>query len=282
MLNDDAFRHLLHVLDRPWTGFRKVRKGVKKRLRRHMQSLGCSTVEQYLRHLQRQPAAMAACHMHLRVTISRFYRDRQLWQCLQHQLLPELVNRFSGPLHCWSAGCACGEEPYTLAMIGEAMDPVALLDLLATDADETCLQRARRGCYPPSSMKEVPADMQAAYFQPQRGGRRMCVRRDRLPLIRWQRHDLLDPLPEPGPFHLILLRNNLLTYYQGASLRAALERIVAGLVAGGFLVIGAREQLPPATAGLTTVPSSPWVYRRKACHRTGDASGAPSVDDSSA
>ena len=78
MLSDTEFRSLLEHLNRPWAGYRKVRKGVKQRVRRHMQNLACSTVEQYLVQLARQPAEMAACEECLRVTISRFFRDRLL------------------------------------------------------------------------------------------------------------------------------------------------------------------------------------------------------------
>jgi len=261
MLSDSEFRILLDRLDRPWAGFRKVRKGVKKRLRRHMQTLGCSTVEQYIQHLQRQPGALAVCQEGLRVTISRFYRDRALWQSLQTQILPDLVRRFPDPIRIWSAGCACGEEPYSLAMVWNEMESSARLDLLATDADSTCLDRARAGRYPPSSLKEVPSGLQEQYFRSQKGGRQWIIRHDRLPPIHWHRHDFLDSLPEPGLFQLILLRNNLLTYYRGSTLRTALAQILARLSPGGGLVIGSHEHLPPGKTPLIRTHSCPWLYR---------------------
>jgi chemotaxis methyl-accepting protein methylase len=104
MLSDTEFRQLLEHLDRPWAGFRKVRKGVKKRIRRHMAESGCSTIEQYLRILTRHPGAQTALEQCLRVTISRFFRDRQLWQAIGERILPDLVNWFSPPIRIWSAG----------------------------------------------------------------------------------------------------------------------------------------------------------------------------------
>jgi chemotaxis protein methyltransferase CheR len=164
MLSDNEFGLLLEHLNRPWAGFRKVRKGVKKRLRRHMTETGCSTLEQYLTRMDRQPEVRADCERCLRVTISRFFRDRQLWQALKADVLPRLVSRFPSPLRIWSAGCAGGEEPYSLAMVWNAAALNKKPYLLATDAGEDCLQRARAGSYGPGSLKEVPAAMVSTYF----------------------------------------------------------------------------------------------------------------------
>ncbi len=74
-------------------------------------------------------------------------------------------------------------------------------------------------------------------------------------------HDLLDPLPDGGPFHMILLRNNLLTYYQGPDLQAAFTRVVAILSPGGWLVTGAHERLPVSAFKLIMDKGCPWVFR---------------------
>jgi chemotaxis methyl-accepting protein methylase len=260
MLSDKEFGILLDRLNRPWAGYRKVRKGVKKRLRRHMLSIGCSTIEQYIEQLNRQPEAKRACEACLRVTISRFFRDHQLWQTMQTRILPSLLRQFEPPLRAWSAGCAGGEEPYTLAMVHcEAVIP-AKLNLLATDASGHCLERARIGIYTRNSLKELPDHLREKYFQSQKGGRQFHLQSHRLPPVRWQRHDLLDAPPEPGPFGLILLRNNLLTYYRGAKRDTALKGIISCLAAGGCLVTGSHEHLPASASVLTRDPQCPWVH----------------------
>ncbi|NIM62580.1 MAG: chemotaxis protein CheR, partial [Acidobacteria bacterium] len=86
-----------------------------------------------------------------RITVSRFYRDRAVWDHLGEVVLPDLA-RHAGrcgdaELRCWSVGCASGEEPYTLAMIGAAAS--VPLRILAGEADEHLLDRARRGVYDP-------------------------------------------------------------------------------------------------------------------------------------
>ena len=177
MLDDNAFRLLLKHFDRPWAGYRKVRKGVKKRLRHHMQSLGCKTIEAYLVKLQELPDERQVCEQCLLVTISRFFRDRELWRDLKARLLPSLVEICDAPLRIWSAGCACGEEPYSLAMVLASLDGAPPATLLATDIQTICLDRAREGIYNPGSLKEVPDELLQVYFDRLQGGRCFRIKR---------------------------------------------------------------------------------------------------------
>lgn len=262
MLGDNEFRQLLMYLDRPWAGYRKVRKGVKKRLRHHMQALGCKTIEAYLVELQHLPDERRVCEQHLLVTISRFFRDRQLWHDLKTRLLPGLLERCAPPIRIWSAGCACGEEPYSLAMVLEDLDPPPTVELLATDIQTVCLDRARQGVYNQSSLKEVPEQLRRTYFESLRGGRRFRIKCHRLPPVRWLQHHLLDP-PPTGPFHMILLRYNLLTYYQGPRLKSAFDRILGVLAPGGCLVVGSHEKPPRTRFRLERDEHCPWAYRRE-------------------
>lgn len=260
MLSDRDFFNLLEYLNRPWAGFRKVRKGVKKRVRRHMAELECSTVEQYVMRLSKQPHARAGCEACLRVTISRFFRDRQLWQALKARILPDLVRRFSSSLRIWSVGCACGEEAYSMAMVWSELNYPLNLHLVATDVGSDCLQRARAGIYGRSNLREVPDELRTRYFETRKGGKQFIVRTHLLPPIQWQVHDLLGQPPEENPFHLILLRNNLLTYYRGAELQAAFTRILSCLAPGGCLAIGAHEHLPRSNYPLIQDTGCPWIF----------------------
>jgi len=260
MFTDEQFRILLAYLDRPWDGFRKVRRGVKKRVRRHMEELGCTTMDSYIREMERRPEVRAECERRLMVTISRFFRDRQLWQVLKERLLPDLANRCQAPIRIWSAGCACGEEPYSLAMVWNSLPDSPALQLLATDADVQCLHRAQAGVYGRSSLREVPDDIRTLFFDPKRGGRQFQIKPRLLTPIFWRRHQLIDRPPQ-GPFHAILLRNNLLTYHQGPPLQAAFERILTVLTPGGYLVVGSHEKPPISSFALMRDEKCPWVYQ---------------------
>lgn len=262
MLDDHDFRLLLDHLDRPWSGYRKIRKGVKKRVRRHMTQLSCTTIQDYLHRIDRYPSAWVQCQDHLTVTISRFFRDRQLWDNLQERILPDLILRFSEKLHAWSAGCANGEEPYSLSMVAavvsETVSGMKPIQILATDADTTCLQRAREGRFPESSLKELPEVFKKRWLKPT--GRRTWLIDERLRAgIRWEAHQLLDKPPQDR-FHLILLRNNLLTYYHGQRMHTAFNGIVECLEDGGILIIGSHEHPPPSRRSMKRDALCPWIY----------------------
>jgi chemotaxis protein methyltransferase CheR len=262
MLDDNGFRMLLEHLDRPWSGFRKVRKGVKKRLGRHMTTLGCHSIPDYLQRIAQDPAARIQCEKALTVTISRFFRDRQLWNHLQYRIIPELMTRFGGRLAAWSAGCANGEEPYSLYMVTPAVTATLpgkpAMRILATDADPDCLQRAQEGRYPASSLREVPENFKQRWFRP--AGRRTWQIDRRLgDGIQWQTHQLLGDPPQDH-FHLILLRNNLLTYYRGPGMQSAFHCIVDRLKDGGILILGSHERLPSESPSLLRDSVCRWVY----------------------
>jgi len=135
-----------------WRGFRKVRSQVCKRIRRRMQSLGLEDFAAYRDHLERHPQEGAMLDCFCRITISRFYRDRNVFGVLRECVLPRLAQRAEQErrdVTCWSAGCASGEEVYTLRIVwdlslADAHRGVALA-LLGTDVDETMLARASAG-----------------------------------------------------------------------------------------------------------------------------------------
>ena len=153
-----------------WHGFRKVRGQVCKRLRRRLTELGLDDVAAYRAHLERHPGEWETLEQLTHITISRFDRDRGAFAFLQEEVFPALANevsaRGSDTLEVWSAGCASGEEPYTIAIIWElelAMrHPAIEIRILATDVDDVMLTRARRGCYTAGSLKELPERWRAA------------------------------------------------------------------------------------------------------------------------
>jgi chemotaxis methyl-accepting protein methylase len=134
----------------------------------------------------------------------------------------------------------------------------SLVRILATDANPDCLHRAQRGRYPFSSLKEMPDTFKGRWFEP--ADRRAWQIDSSLGTsIRWRVHQLLAEPPRED-FHIILLRNNLLTYYQGQQLQMAFDRIIGRLVDGGVLVIGSHERLPETCHNLIRDGKCPWIY----------------------
>jgi chemotaxis protein methyltransferase CheR len=228
-----------------------------------MERIGCTTLDGYLDRIEKNPSIRVECEACLRVTISRFYRDRRLWEHLRKRVLPELMGRFPGGLTAWSAGCANGEEPYTLAMVWEALvtsgTKLPPLRILATDANTECLNRAEAGRYPLSSLKEVTDEVKSRWFRPTPGGRQWQIDPRLKKYIHWQVHDLLAPPPR-RIFQLVFLRNNLLTYHQGKIMINALDGIAATLANGGILILGSHERLPVTGLSLKRENECPCVY----------------------
>ena len=90
-MDDHQFRRLLHHLGLSWTGYRKVRKGVKKRVSRHMLALNCSNMAGYLHEIDKSKEALDECERLMTVSISRFFRDKKLWDLLSDEMLPGLI-----------------------------------------------------------------------------------------------------------------------------------------------------------------------------------------------
>ena len=247
-MDDQTFRQLLNHLELSWRGYRKVRKGVKKRVARHMQQLGCRTMEAYLAALNTNQAARNDCMRLMTVSISRFFRDKKLWSSLETDILPEIIAQHSNQVSVWSAGCARGEEVYTFKMVWDMLKkhkrPLPELVLWATDVNSDYLEKAQRGIYNYSSLREMPESLRDHYFQVWRKEKSWQIIRPAKEGIQWLVRDLSSPPPGQG-FHIVFLRNNLLTYFQDTIKVPAFKHVVSSLAEGGYLVIGAHEKIPP-------------------------------------
>ena len=247
-------------LDLRWRGFRKVRRQVHKRIVRRMGELRLAHIAEYRRYLETHPDEWPVLDSFLRISISRFYRDRDVFDHLRDQVLPDLARRACDRcehMRAWSAGCASGEEPYTLSIlwarhVQPVLFPEMCLDVLATDADPHMLQRAREASYPASSLKDVPADWRETAFVPR--GDQYVLRPEFQAHVEFHQQDIRAEIAE-GPFDLILCRNLICTYFAEPLQRQVLEQMAGRLVPGGVLIVGKHEAPPEGTRGLK--PSVP-------------------------
>ena len=245
-----------------WPGFRKVRKQVCKRIDRRRKELGLPDVNTYRDYLEANPEEWPILDSLCRVSISRFYRDRDVFNHLRQVVLPTLAElimaRREKTLRGWSIGCASGEEVYTLSLIWhfefKAKFPSLAFQLVATDADPTMLQRAQRGCYPASSLKELPSTWREKAFV--RVGEEYCLREEFRTDIEFRCQDIRSQQPEET-FALVLGRYLIFTYFEESLQQQMLAQITQRLLPGGGLVIGKTESLPNDSAGLT-----PWFLRQ--------------------
>ena len=253
-----------------WVGFRKVRKQVCKRVDRRLKELEISDVRAYRSFLETHPQEWNALDSACRITISRFYRDRRVFDHLGTVLLPGLAelasSRNETSVRCWSVGCGSGEEPYTLAILWQLSMaprfPQLRMRITATDVESDLLERAKRAWYPASSLRDVPREWtRAAFDETPRGCRvRERFRRD----VELAQQDVRQSQPG-GRFHLVLCRNLVFTYFEEALQREVLAKMLDHLEPSGCLVIGRKETLPqPMTASLQVWNTSLGVYRKRA------------------
>ena len=245
-MEDTHFQMLLDRFGFSRGGYRRVRKGVKKRLSRHMQEMHCENIENYIETIKKDRAMRLQFERLMTVSVSRFFRDRGLWEIMRKEILPLLVRDAPRAIKVWSAGCASGEEVYSLKILWEGLrEPyshISNLSILATDMNPAYLERAKAAVYPRSSLREVPEAIRSTCFRIESGGK-YALRSGVKDGIVWQVHHLLSDPPET-PFDLIFLRNNLLTYYVDEVKIPALKKVISRIVPGGFLIIGSHERMP--------------------------------------
>ncbi|MCP3102723.1 chemotaxis protein CheR [Myxococcus sp. K15C18031901] len=243
-------------------GFRRVRGQVCKRLGRRLRALGLADLAAYRARLVADDGEWAVLDALCRVTVSRFYRDASVFDVLRDDLLPALLAGRPGVLRVWSAGCASGEEPYTVSVLFrlglQPRFPWTRLELLATDADAALLERARRGCYPRGSLRELPEAWSRKAFPDE--ALEPCLAEPFRQGLVFRQQDLRADMPE-GPFDLVLCRNVAFTYFAPPLQHVVLGRLVRRLAPGGFLVIGAEESLPVEGPALERVAGALPIFR---------------------
>ena len=265
-MDDQQFHQLLDYLGLSWKGYRKVRKGVIKRIHRHMHQLGCQNIERYLHELGKNRLLRDECERLMTVSISRFFRDQKLWNVLQKEILPSLIEKHRQKICVWSAGCASGEEVYSLKILWNDIDSsvphLPGLEITATDLNPVYLERAKIGVYASSSLKKVPEQFRSAYFRRKKSRGRYEIEPSLRKGIIWQRHHFFSN-PPGSQFHIIFLRNNLLTYYQERFKKPAFNTVINQLFPDGFLIVGSHERLPSKTSGLIPYGSLSYVFKKR-------------------
>lgn len=253
-----------------WAGFRRIRRRVCKRIAQRLRELQLPDTAAYQAYLQSHAEEWLKLDVICRVSISRFYRDRQVFRMLEQEVLPQLASgalaRHEPPLRTWSAGCASGEEPYTLALLWRLVlrqrFPGLAQQILATDVDPLLLRRAQRACYPFSSIKNLPPSWREQAFEERAG--EYCLRPAFRQGVTFQCHDVRNGVPD-GPFHLVLCRNLVFTYFAPALQKKIAGQIVAAMHPGGVLVLGVHEKLPELDQAMEAWSSRLGIYRKPAC-----------------
>ena len=256
---------VLPQLQLRWAGFRKVRKQVCKRLKRRCSELGFTGFQSYFDYLQNHRQEWELLESFCRITISRFYRDRDVFDNIAKEVLPRCISlapKDRSVIKIWSVGCASGEEPYTLALIWQQQLQSRFsqisLRITATDADRHLIERAKRGCYSLGSLRELPQIWINQCFTSHEG--LYCLKQSYRQSVVFLLQDIRKCWPA-GPFQLITCRNLVATYFDLPLQMQVFAEIMKRLAPGGYLILGKHEQLPKDYEGLTPLSSHLRIYQ---------------------
>lgn len=217
---------------------------LKRRIASRVRALGLHDPQAYLQRLRQDAVEVDALMTALTIHVSQFFRNPSMFAALERSVLPELLSQAKAEgrtaVRLWSAGCSSGEEPYSLALVVDALGPTELpVQILATDLSPAILELARAGQFDPQRLSEVPAAVRKKYFTPV--GPRLVLDEKLRARVRFSCHNLLTS-PDYPRADLILCRN-VLIYFSREEQEKILARFAAALPPGGVLVLGKAEML---------------------------------------
>jgi two-component system, chemotaxis family, CheB/CheR fusion protein len=261
----DTLRDILTMV-RVRTGhdFSGYKRGtLLRRLGRRMQVCQTATLSNYLDHVRDDPGELSALLRDFLISVTSFFRDPEMFAALERQVLPRLFRDRRDAVRIWVAGCATGEEAYSVAMLAaeasaEAPGPVGV-QIFATDIDEDALADARLGFYPETIGADLTRERLDRFFSRERRGYR--VRKELREMLLFSPHNLLRD-PPFSRLGLITCRN-LLIYLN----RDAQERVLGtfhfGLEPDGCLMLGSSESAEGAPSLFAPLDGKQRIYTRR-------------------
>jgi chemotaxis methyl-accepting protein methylase len=267
--SDAGFRMLTEKITRD-RGFRCASykdKCLRRRIAVRMRAKGTASHDEYAGILDTDPSEYERLMRSLTVNVTKFFRNWETYDAVQKHVIPDLWDRGERQLRIWSAGCASGEEPYSLAILfhhhaelKKATSQLDTVSIVGTDIDADCLREAESACYGEPALSETPAGLRDRYF-PQAAGLHTMIP-DVRRLVRFEQNDLLGGRPPIEHLHLVVCRNVIIYFEREAQddLFLLFHRV---LVSGGFLVLGKVETLLGEARGLfTPVNARERIFRK--------------------
>jgi len=179
---------------------------------------------------------------YLTINVSEFFRNDKQWWKLRDQIIPELIKkRGSKRLKLWSAGCATGEEPYSLAILSAVCGLDSSVQILACDIDEGAIAVAQKGEYLKRQLLGAPPEYLSKYFTTSNGGETYQVNQDIKRRVTWKRFNMIDD-PFGSGFDIILCRN-VVIYFTSETKASLYVKFFNALAPGGYFLVGSTEQI---------------------------------------
>jgi two-component system CheB/CheR fusion protein len=245
-----------------FTGYK--RSSIERRVSKRMAEVEVDRCDEYIDYLQLNSGEFAELFNTLLINTTAFFRDPQAWKILADDVVPQLLAARppDSPLRIWSAGCASGEEPYTVAMVfARVMGDAAFRDrvkIYATDVDEEALDQARHGAYLPRQIEDIPRDALERFFE--QTDQRFVFRKDLRRCVIFGRNDLVQDAPI-SHIDLLVCRNTLM-YFTAETQAQILRRFHFALDDDGVLMLGKSEMLITHADLFTPIELKSRVFRK--------------------
>jgi two-component system, chemotaxis family, CheB/CheR fusion protein len=270
---DESFEALLRYLRDSrgfdFTGYKRT--SLMRRVRHRMGQAGYTSYEDYLDFLQASSDEFVALFNTILINVTAFFRDAEAWRYISSEVIPRMLAERgpTDPIRVWSAGCASGEEAYTLAMLlAEALGAEAFrqrVKIYATDIDEEALTQARAASYDAKAVESVPAELVSRWFDKVNG--RFVFHKELRRAVIFGRNDLVKDSPI-SRVDLLVCRNTLM-YLNAETQRNVLERLHFALAPSGTLFLGHAEMLLSNGDRFTPLNLKHRIFRRAGGSRTG-------------
>jgi two-component system CheB/CheR fusion protein len=262
--NQDPFARILSTLERnEGINFAEYKPStIRRRIERRRVATSSPTLSHYVDYLAKHPAESTRLFEDILISVTSFFRDFPAYKSLDKRLQEYLTTRNPGDFRAWVAGCATGEEAYSMAiLLNEAFERTKKnfrLHLFATDLDEKALDFARRGIYPEASLRSVPKALRQKYFV--KIDDKYQVRASLRESIVFARHNLVS---DPPFLKLDLLSCRNVLIYFGAELQERVFKTFHYSIArGGMLFLGKSEAVTTGSSLFELVDKSAKIFRR--------------------
>lgn len=221
------------------------RPTLQRRIHKRMQAVGAQGYSDYADYLEVHPDEFKNLFNTILINVTSFFRDEDAWSYLRSEVVRPLVEKTEShvPIRVWVAGCASGEEAYSIAiLLAEQLGPARFrqfVKIYATDLDDEALDASRAASYPAESLRAIPTHLAEKYFE--KAGNRYVFDRELRRCVIFGQHDLAKDAPI-SRVDLLMCRNTLM-YFNAESKERILERFHFALNDGGFLFLGKAETL---------------------------------------
>ena len=238
---------------------------VMRRIDRRLSMQRHGSLETYVERLKHDEDELNELYRDLLIGVTQFFRDKDAFKRIEERIIPDLIEKIDpeDEIRCWVAGCATGEEVYSLAMLFHEtltrMGRPVNVKIFATDVHRTSLEFASRGVYAEDSLVNVQDSRREAYFKKKRDG--YHVRSEIRQMVVFAAHDVLSAAPFTR-MDLISCRN-MLIYFQPAAQKTALSLFHFGLKTGGYLLLGASETPGELSNEFETIDRRWKIYQKK-------------------